>query len=209
VDRFLKAKHWQLFLLTFGLPFVLQMVVMIGVFSSMASGGVDNIATMFRYFSLFPVIMIVFAGVLYGWYWSVGVGLQKKVPENIKMKVGRFKVFFFIPLVYILFFTLLFGLLFSRLIDIGAFIEEGSGEPPIALFSMFGIIFPLHLFSMFCMFYNLYFVAKTIKTAELQRRVEFSDFVGEFFLTWFYPIGIWILQPKINKMVESGEGEWL
>jgi len=23
-----------------------------------------------------------------------------------------------------------------------------------------------------------------------------------FFLIWFYPIGIWIIQPKINKMME-------
>jgi hypothetical protein len=29
------------------------------------------------------------------------------------------------------------------------------------------------------------------------------DFAGEFFLLWFYPVGIWIVQPKINKMVES------
>lgn len=41
--------------------------------------------------------------------------------------------------------------------------------------------------------------AKTIKTVELQKKVTFSDFAGEFFLLWFSPIGIWILQPKINK----------
>jgi hypothetical protein len=65
------------------------------------------------------------------------------------------------------------------------------------------IIIPLHLFSMFCIFYCLYFVSKTFKTAELQRQTTFSDFAGEFFLLWFYPVGIWIVQPKINKMVES------
>jgi hypothetical protein len=65
------------------------------------------------------------------------------------------------------------------------------------------IIFPLHLFSMFCIFYCLYFVSKTFKTVELQRETTFSDFAGDFFLIWFYPIGIWIVQPKINKMVEE------
>jgi len=53
---------------------------------------------------------------------------------------------------------------------------------------------------MFRIFYSMYFVAKTIKTAELQRKVGFGDFVGEFFLLWFYFIGVWIVQPKVNKL---------
>jgi amino acid permease len=61
----------------------------------------------------------------------------------------------------------------------------------------------LHLFSMFCTFYSLYFVAKTYKTVELQREVSFSDFAGEFFMICLCPIGIWIVQPKINKMIED------
>ncbi len=69
------------------------------------------------------------------------------------------------------------------------------------------IIVPMHLFSMFCIFYSLYFVAKTFKTVELQRETAFSDFAGEFFLIWFYPIGIWIIQPKINKIVETSNDD--
>ena len=71
----------------------------------------------------------------------------------------------------------------------------------IAIAGIFAIIVPVHLFAMFCIFYSLYFVAKTFKTVELQRTVTFSDFAGEFFLLWFYPIGIWIIQPKINRMI--------
>jgi hypothetical protein len=51
----------------------------------------------------------------------------------------------------------------------------------------------------------MYFVAKTFKTVELQKEVTFSDFIGEFFMFWFYYIGILFLQPKINKMVEDDE----
>ena len=72
---------------------------------------------------------------------------------------------------------------------------------------IFVFIIPLHLFSMFCIFYCLYFVAKTYKTAELQREVSFGDFVGEFFLFWFYPIGVWFLQPKINEMHLDSDSE--
>ena len=83
---------------------------------------------------------------------------------------------------------------------------ETTMEPNIGyLGGIIALIIPLHLFAMFCIFYAMYFVAKTIKTVELQREVQFSDFVGEFFLIWFYAIGIWILQPKINKMMEEEE----
>jgi len=58
----------------------------------------------------------------------------------------------------------------------------------------------VHLFSMFCLFYCLYFIAKALKTVELQRPVTFSDYAGEFFLLWFYPVGVWILQPRINQI---------
>lgn len=72
---------------------------------------------------------------------------------------------------------------------------------------MMAIIVPLHLFSMFCIFYCLYFVAKTIKTAELQRETAFSDFVGEFFLIWFFPIGIWFIQPRVNQLAERNDNK--
>jgi hypothetical protein len=81
----------------------------------------------------------------------------------------------------------------------------GNGvEPNVG--TMFGLlifILPMHLFSMFCIFYSLYFVAKTFKTVELQREVSFSDFAGEFFMIWFLLIGIWIIQPKVNRLVEN------
>jgi hypothetical protein len=56
---------------------------------------------------------------------------------------------------------------------------------------------------MFFIFYSLYFIAKELKSVELQKPVTFSDFAGEFFLLWFFPIGIWIIQPRINKIFES------
>jgi hypothetical protein len=107
------------------------------------------------------------------------------------MKVTLFKVFFFIPLIYILAITVSIPLLFVGGIN--------HLKDPSPLVIGFSVIIPLHLFSMFCIFYNLYFVAKTIKTVELQRQVTFSDFAGEFFLIWFFFIGVWILQPRINK----------
>lgn len=188
VDRFLEAKHWQMFVLTFGIPLVFQFLMMGSIVSRIAASQNPDPEIIFGYFKFFPLMMILFMGFLLGWYWSVGVGLQRFIPTDVKLKVNRFKIFLLIPAVYVVFFLGFFMTLM------------GSGGPSPILFAF---IFPLHFFSMFCLLYCLYFVAKTIKTAELQRKVTFSDFAGEFFMIWFYPIGIWIIQPKINQMVKE------
>ena len=65
----------------------------------------------------------------------------------------------------------------------------------------------LHIVSIFGIFYSMYFAAKTLKTVELLREVSFREFASEFFMFWFFPIGIWILQPRINDIVEKQEND--
>jgi len=142
--------------------------------------------------------MLLFIVAIFGWQWSVAIGLQKLVPQGIKMKVTKFKIFFMIPLVYILFFVGFVSLFITRVIG-------NNGFPDNSMFLLFPLIFLVHMFAMFCIFYCIYFVAKTIKTVELQRPVTFGDFIGEFFMVWFSFIGIWILQPRINKFMEEYE----
>ena len=197
IEKFLKAKHWQLFLLTFGIPIIFQIIMMVSMFSNFATNTNPDPEKMFNNMKFFPIIMVLFMAIFFGWFWSVAIGLQKKVPENVIMKVKKFKIFFFIPMVYMI------CIMIFMLYTMNGLIKNGS-EPNVGLLgSMLAIIVPLHLFSMFCIFYTLYFVAKTFKTVELQREVKFSDFAGEFFMIWFYPIGIWIIQPKINKFIEE------
>jgi len=186
IEKFLKAKHWQIFIAVLGLPFLLDLILMPGFIESNKPGYMDK---------FIPYIMILFAGGLIGWLWSVAIGLQKKIPSGIKMKVRKFKIFLMITIAYISLLIILISTTFGGLIHNG---QEPSGA---AIGTFFAIILPLHLLSMFGMFYSLYFVAKTFKTVELQREVTFSDFAGEFFLFWFFPIGIWVIQPKINNMI--------
>jgi hypothetical protein len=189
---FLRAKHWQIFLLLFVIPFILQTVMMGILFSNLIRN--PNPALVFDYLKFFPLIMILVMGTLFSWFWAVAINLQKLVPADVKMKVTKFKVFFFIPIVYLL--------LIVTAVPIIASSQFTNFKDPSPIFFVFAFIIPLHLFCMFCIFYCLYFVAKTFKTVELQREVTFSDFTGEFFLIWFFFIGVWIIQPKINKLVE-------
>jgi len=107
------------------------------------------------------------------------------------MKVGKFKLFLIFPAIYISGIFLFMSSLFNA---------DYYDQTCLAPFVL--IMLALHLFAMFCIFYTMYFVAKTIKTAEEQKELRFSDFVGEFFLIWFYPIGVWILQLRINAIHE-------
>jgi hypothetical protein len=195
INRFLKAKHWVLFLLTFGIPMVFQFVMVGLMLSNLFTSQNSDSFDPFDHMKFFPLVMLIFMAVLYGWFWSIAIGLQKKVPENVKMKVKKFKFFFVFPMVY---FLLIMVFFFS---SINSLFEQNIESHFGIIGGLFVFIIPLHLFAMFCIFYIFYFVAKTFKTVELQREVTFGDFAGEFFLLILYPIGVWIIQPKINKMI--------
>jgi len=194
INKFLKAKHWQLFILMFGIPILLQIATMISMFSNIYINENSGLPSMLNTFKFFPIILFIYTGLFFGWYWSIGIGLQKYIPNDIKMKMRKFKIFFFIPLIYILFILVFIGTTFYG-------ITYGTNAVGGIAGKMILFIVPMHIFSMFCIFYLLYFVSKTIKTAEFKRTVYFSDFIGEFFMIWFFPIGIWFLQPRINKIV--------
>jgi hypothetical protein len=209
IQLFLKAKHWQLFLLVFGLPMIGQFFVVGSMIADITTGAPPDPSFMVGYFKFFPIMMVVFMGIFFGWFWAIAIGLQKKIPAHVKMKTSKFKIFFFIPFIYILLISIGFGVMMNGLMETTEAMGEApdsvgvASGPAVMAGAITAIILPLHLFSMFCIFYCLYFVSKTLKTAELQRETTFSDFAGEFFMVWFYPIGIWIVQPRINKLAEN------
>jgi len=186
MNKFLTLKHWQLFGVLIGIPFLFQMISFTLVIASHRPGVM---------FFVLPVLFAVYMGLFFAWFYSLGTNLYRKLPATAKMNLTRFKVFLLIPVIYM---TLLCVGLF------GAYSSALKGVQPNPLIFIF--IFPVHFFCMFCIFYCLYFNAKALKAAEWQRPVTFSDFAGEFFMIWFFPVGIWILQPRINKLFENKSG---
>ncbi len=193
IDWFLKMKHWQLFIWTFGAP----MCTLIIMTSHIGNESNAEPEQMYFYFKFIPIIMFIFMVTFFTWFWAIAIGLQKKVPAHIPLNTILFKILFFIVLIYSFFYMVGFLIIMSGLFQIDQTLDYST------LRSLFWIILPLHLFSVFCVIYATYLVAKTFKTAELQRTVKFTDFAGEFLMLWFFPIGIWFIQPKINKMVEE------
>jgi len=196
IERIQKTKHWVLFTLMFGLPILLQFVIGLVLMLSMSAEGQPSVLGFLSFFSLFPLIMFLYIGVFFCWIWSISVGLQKYIKAENRLKTNLFKVFFFIPLIYILFFVLTFSTgFFPGFLDGEQFVSNVG--------FILAIMVPLHLFSMFCMFFLIYFSARTLRTAELDRTAGVNDYIGEFFLFWFFPIGIWFIQPRINNIVNE------
>ena len=72
-----------------------------------------------------------------------------------------------------------------------------SGEGSIA------VIIPLHLLAMIAIFYVLAFAARNLIMAERQSTVSFFDYSGPFFLMWFFAVGVWFVQPRVNRLVSG------
>jgi hypothetical protein len=175
----LKLKHWQLFLLIWGVPTALSVI-------SNSNVGLSIIVA-------FPLMMLFFVFGLFGWVWAIATGLHEKVRPEVKQHLTTFKITFLIPIVYIA----------ALLVWMSFFAFDSSGEqsdPPVIFIVLFVV---MHLVSMACIIMGLRYAAKTMRSVELHRAAKFGDYIGEFFLIWFSVVGIWILQPRLNKLMED------
>lgn len=168
---FVRAKHWQVFALIVGL-FVICNIIALR--SSLPAEGEATGALM-------PFLLSVeLCAIGYAiWSWSLGSFLNSAVRPELRLSTKLFRAAVFFPSVYLplfdaVFYSLKPGLLFA--------------------------ILPLHFFAVFCIFYNLYFVSKSLVLAEKSAPVEFPNYIGTLFLVWFFPIGVWFTQPRINRL---------
>lgn len=197
LDKLLNAKHWQLFIIVVGIPIVVHSIFMATIFSQIST---HNHPDPIKLFSIMPwmfIFYLISMLVLFGWFYAIVVRMDALIPTPLKINMRRFKIFFFIPLIY---FALIFSVVILAMTNV-EMLRPPQNIGPIV--SLIFLIIPLHLFSMFCIGHTFYCVGKSIKLAEVQRQVKFEDFVGEFFLAWFYLVGFWILQPRLNKLVNE------
>ena len=122
----------------------------------------------------------------------LGSSLYQKLPVGHDLKIKRFQ----------------FNLLFMLIYFIVVFIAfDGGYEINQDSYKDYGwsaaVIIPLHLFAMYCMFYIIWFIAKCIATIENNSIVGFDKYAGNFFLLWFFPIGIWWIHPKVRKIFSA------
>jgi hypothetical protein len=174
---FLRMRAWQVFLLLYGSQILVSASGMIAgdskwMFAGMVSG---------------VFVFLVFIA----WYWSLGTNLNKKIPEEIRMRSGFFR------------FGTICGVAVSVPCLLVFFVIVAIGEFGRRVFAL---LVPSYVFGIFCVFYGFYFIAKNLVMAENKRKVGFHEFVGAFLLMWMYPIGIWFIQPRVNRLFEEEMG---
>lgn len=187
---FLRMKHWQLFCLLLVLPFVSIVTFILYVSTLLMSGREE--ALQIEVF--IPIVVLMFANYLcyYAWLWTLGSFSISRLPDTIKKSRTLFTAAIIYPLCYI---PTFFWIMFSSVVNSSKDVFQ----------HYFLIIFAFHILAIFCNFYIFYFIAKMFKQAELQRRATVSEYLGEIFLLWFFYIGIWILQPRVNKLYEESQ----
>jgi hypothetical protein len=171
-DYFLRAKHWQIFLLLFGTFCVSRFILFTGARAiSTESSGIASLLA-WAVLGLAQLSLAV-------WLWSLGAFLISIKPPTLMLSLRIFRF----ALIYTPVYLFAFNIFFDDLRPL-----------PIAF------VFPLHLLAMFCLIYSLYFVSKSLVSAEKTESASFSSYAAEFFLIWFFPIGVWIIQPRINRL---------
>jgi hypothetical protein len=169
---FLSAKHWQVFVLTWGAYFVGTMVLV----GSVPEGPVENPLKV----GLFSeVVMLPFVACSMGWLWSMGRFLFSISEPSLKLNIHFFRFAIIFPTLY-----LLAGLPF--------FLSRNHVVETV--------IIPVHLLALFCIFYAFYFVSKSLLMAEKGEVVTRNDYTLTLLLLFFSLIGIWLLQPRINRL---------
>ncbi len=95
---------------------------------------------------------------------------------------------------------------FNAIIVIGSYsiimiLSDGEGM------EFEGVIALPFFYVFYALLYSISFPARILRTIELKRKVQFGDYFAEFFAFLFLPIGIWFIQPRINKMLEEAKVE--
>jgi len=135
-----------------------------------------------------PFVVLGFAWVLcyLCWLGAMGIFLNKIVGQEMQPRLR----FFRIALVFVALYTPAF-----------------MGLLPLLAPTAFIVVLPLHFFAVGCVFYLWQFIAKNLVLAEKGREVEFPQYMGAFLLLWLFPIGIWFLQPRINRLYAARDTE--
>ena len=128
------------------------------------------------------VMMMLFLS----WYRAVGLFLLEVAPERKHSDQALFRFATAFPFAY-------------SLVAPALFVVR-SHEWVVALLV-------LHLLTMGCILYIFKAIARLLTLFETGEWKPFREYVGTFFLLWFFPIGIWTIQPRINRIYMANRRE--
>lgn len=226
-DFFLKSKHYILFiplilptLVSFYFQF-LYMNWISGIQQQMLNDpgspppfDFSGLADYKGYFLVYLVIFAIANFIHLGWWHTVSTKLRDYLPTGTNLKPNRFKLAFTVACIYI---GLMLGLqyfAFDWFIDFGQTLMDSveANEPPafmedgfVGKFIMvWAVAFFGSIIGLVATIYTAYYAGKTLRCIEYQKPQQGSAVAGYAVLAYFLLIGVWIFQPKIHRLLETG-----
>ncbi|HEY5746134.1 MAG TPA: hypothetical protein VIU12_08670 [Chryseolinea sp.] len=118
----------------------------------------------------------------FSWQLSVGHGLYNFLPAKVEMNYNLFVINWFVFIV-----AYCAVLIFSD--------GEGMIFTGVAALPMFYVAYAfVHI---------LIFPGRLLTSVEMRKEAAFGDYIVTVVLMFFWPIGIWFIQPRINEVVEE------
>jgi hypothetical protein len=93
----LRLKHWQFFGIFIGLPILFLIIGIMSLFLS------ENMVNTYLLFIIFGLITILLTGSLIRWFYGLGVYLNRKLPNTVKMNLTKFKLSMIFIIIWIVF----------------------------------------------------------------------------------------------------------
>jgi hypothetical protein len=133
------------------------------------------------------IISNVFSGLFIvwflGWLFTIANECNKALPGNLKKS--------FVPSAIGISYSIVYSVIFNIYF-------VSSITPSNMLY-----IFPFHLAAIGAILYSLAFVANRLITVSRGEKITFANYMPQFFMLWFFPIGIWFFQPKVNALLAN------
>jgi hypothetical protein len=114
------------------------------------------------------------------WYYAIGSTFYSRLHDNGKLNLLFFRINSVTPILALLV----------------------CGLIPNSLKNYPSVLIIIILYSLFSILYCINFAAKVVVMFERKQYVGFVDYAGYFFLFWFFPVGVWFIQPKIHKLLQ-------
>jgi hypothetical protein len=177
---FLRANHWQMCLLFVVVSIIAPFVGQIAIISATpVSAGIAREQVLGT-----GLLAVGSEGVFLLWLWIIGSFLCSVVPPELRPRQAFYRVAIIFPLVF-------------TLVVLAVIVNNNSW--PIALTLSAGI------FAFSCVLYDFSFVARTLYLAETGEPPVMGDTSVTILQLWFFPVGAWFIQPRVNRLCRERE----
>jgi hypothetical protein len=126
----------------------------------------------------------------FAWLWVAGSFLTTVTIPSLRPKLRFFRFAVLFLALYFFVAIAIFQNIFQHKINL----------PDTVLNVLAALFIPLLFLAIISVLYVLYFVSKSLLLAEARRPVSVLDYTGAFFLVWFPLVGVWVVQPRINRL---------